>query len=96
MASVMTVLSSCIRGDDHGLRSLKSVGGSFPILIKGLAFMRETIASDSSQFPRLVHPAGLIHVGDELREVNGIPVEDKRPEEVIQILVRRRFVLKLQ
>ncbi|KAF5928839.1 hypothetical protein HPG69_012411 [Diceros bicornis minor] len=32
--------------------------------------------------------SGLIHVGDELREVNGIPVEDKRPEEVIQILAQ--------
>lgn len=31
--------------------------------------------------------SGLIHVGDELREVNGIPVEDKRPEEIIKILV---------
>uniref|UniRef100_A0A1D5QS22 MAGUK p55 subfamily member 7 n=1 Tax=Macaca mulatta TaxID=9544 RepID=A0A1D5QS22_MACMU len=31
--------------------------------------------------------SGLIHVGDELREVNGIPVEDKRPEEIIQILM---------
>lgn len=30
--------------------------------------------------------SGLIHVGDELREVNGIPVEDKKPEEIIQIL----------
>ncbi|XP_029328016.1 MAGUK p55 subfamily member 7 isoform X1 [Mus caroli] len=30
--------------------------------------------------------SGLIHVGDELREVNGIPVEDKRPEEIIKIL----------
>ncbi|KAL4604867.1 MAGUK p55 subfamily member 7 [Arapaima gigas] len=30
--------------------------------------------------------SGLIHVGDELREVNGIPVDDKKPEEVIQIL----------
>ncbi|KAM9230065.1 MAGUK p55 subfamily member 7 isoform 2-T4 [Dugong dugon] len=30
--------------------------------------------------------SGLIHVGDELREVNGIPVEDKSPEEIIQIL----------
>lgn len=26
-------------------------------------------------------------MGDELREVNGIPVEDKRPEEIIKILV---------
>eukprot|EP00071_Canis_lupus_P024991 XP_013977609.1 MAGUK p55 subfamily member 7 isoform X8 [Canis lupus familiaris] len=32
--------------------------------------------------------SGLIHVGDELREVNGIPVEDKRPEEIIQILAQ--------
>ncbi|KAK1338689.1 hypothetical protein QTO34_019346, partial [Cnephaeus nilssonii] len=31
--------------------------------------------------------SGLIHVGDELREVNGIPVEDKKPEEIIQILM---------
>ncbi|XP_067224721.1 MAGUK p55 subfamily member 7 isoform X3 [Chanodichthys erythropterus] len=30
--------------------------------------------------------SGLIHVGDELKEVNGIPVEDKKPEEVIRIL----------
>lgn len=32
--------------------------------------------------------AGLIHVGDELKEVNGIPVDDKKPEEIIHILVR--------
>ncbi|XP_016016260.2 MAGUK p55 subfamily member 7 isoform X2 [Rousettus aegyptiacus] len=32
--------------------------------------------------------SGLIHVGDELREVNGIPVEDKKPEEIIQILAQ--------
>nr|XP_042714167.1 MAGUK p55 subfamily member 7 isoform X4 [Chrysemys picta bellii] len=31
--------------------------------------------------------SGLIHIGDELREVNGIPVEDKKPEEIIQILM---------
>ncbi|KAF7245834.1 MAGUK p55 subfamily member 7 [Varanus komodoensis] len=30
--------------------------------------------------------SGLIHVGDELKEVNGIPVYDKKPEEIIQIL----------
>lgn len=30
---------------------------------------------------------GLIHVGDELKEVNGIPVDDKKPEEIIHILV---------
>ncbi|XP_015209521.1 MAGUK p55 subfamily member 7 isoform X1 [Lepisosteus oculatus] len=32
--------------------------------------------------------SGLIHVGDELREVNGIPVEDKKPEEIIHILAQ--------
>lgn len=36
---------------------------------------------------------GLIHVGDELREVNGIPVDDKKPEEIIHILVNN--ILKL-
>uniref|UniRef100_A0A672JYS7 Membrane protein, palmitoylated 7b (MAGUK p55 subfamily member 7) n=1 Tax=Sinocyclocheilus grahami TaxID=75366 RepID=A0A672JYS7_SINGR len=30
--------------------------------------------------------SGLIHVGDELKEVNGIPVDDKKPEEIICIL----------
>lgn len=39
--------------------------------------------------------SGLIHVGDELREVNGIPVEDKRPEEIIQILVSCQFIVNL-
>lgn len=33
---------------------------------------------------------GLIHVGDELREVNGIPVDDKKPEEIIHILVNNK------
>lgn len=32
--------------------------------------------------------SGLIHVGDELREVNGIPVDDKKPEEIIHILAK--------
>ncbi|XP_072268777.1 MAGUK p55 subfamily member 7 [Pyxicephalus adspersus] len=32
--------------------------------------------------------SGLIHVGDELREVNGITVEDKKPEEIIHILAQ--------
>ncbi|XP_053913765.1 MAGUK p55 subfamily member 7 isoform X1 [Cuculus canorus] len=32
--------------------------------------------------------SGLIHVGDELREVNGIPVDGKKPEEIIQILAQ--------
>lgn len=30
--------------------------------------------------------SGLIHVGDELKEVNGIPVDEKKPEEIIHIL----------
>ncbi|XP_029555269.1 MAGUK p55 subfamily member 7 [Salmo trutta] len=32
--------------------------------------------------------SGLIHVGDELREVNGIPVDDKKPDEIIHILAQ--------
>uniref|UniRef100_A0A668AVF8 MAGUK p55 scaffold protein 7a n=1 Tax=Myripristis murdjan TaxID=586833 RepID=A0A668AVF8_9TELE len=32
--------------------------------------------------------SGLIHVGDELKEVNGIPVADKKPEEIIRILAQ--------
>ncbi|XP_030055133.1 MAGUK p55 subfamily member 7 [Microcaecilia unicolor] len=32
--------------------------------------------------------SGLIHVGDELREVNGISVENKQPEEIIHILAQ--------
>lgn len=35
---------------------------------------------------------GLIHVGDELREVNGIPVDDKKPEEIIHILVNTKLL----
>ncbi|XP_071185315.1 MAGUK p55 subfamily member 7-like isoform X2 [Salvelinus alpinus] len=31
--------------------------------------------------------SGLIHVGDELREVNGIPVDDKKPDEILRILM---------
>ncbi|XP_076854594.1 MAGUK p55 subfamily member 7 [Brachyhypopomus gauderio] len=31
--------------------------------------------------------SGLIHVGDELKEVNGIPVDDKKPEDIIHILM---------
>lgn len=31
--------------------------------------------------------AGLVHVGDELREVNGISVMHKRPDEISQLLV---------
>ncbi|KAM4718052.1 MAGUK p55 subfamily member 7 isoform 2-T3 [Anableps anableps] len=32
--------------------------------------------------------SGLIHSGDELKEVNGIPVDDKKPEEIIRILAQ--------
>ncbi|XP_067825330.1 MAGUK p55 subfamily member 3-like [Heptranchias perlo] len=32
--------------------------------------------------------SGLVHVGDELREVNGIPAEHKTPEEISQILAQ--------
>ncbi|XP_040023291.1 MAGUK p55 subfamily member 7 isoform X3 [Gasterosteus aculeatus] len=32
--------------------------------------------------------SGLIHVGDELKEVNGIPVDDKKPEEIIRLLAQ--------
>ncbi|XP_068604311.1 LOW QUALITY PROTEIN: MAGUK p55 subfamily member 7 [Brachionichthys hirsutus] len=36
------------------------------------------------------HRSGLIHVGDELKEVNGIPVDDKKPEEIIRILAQSK------
>ncbi|KAL6468261.1 hypothetical protein MHYP_G00239380 [Metynnis hypsauchen] len=32
--------------------------------------------------------SGLMHEGDKLREVNGVPVEDKRPEEIVPILAK--------
>ncbi|XP_026802066.3 MAGUK p55 subfamily member 7 isoform X1 [Pangasianodon hypophthalmus] len=32
--------------------------------------------------------SGLIHEGDELREINGVPMEDKNPEEIIPILAQ--------
>ncbi len=35
-----------------------------------------------------IHRSGLISVGDEVIEVNGIPVEGKSPNDVLQILVR--------
>uniref|UniRef100_A0A452U9T2 Membrane palmitoylated protein 3 n=1 Tax=Ursus maritimus TaxID=29073 RepID=A0A452U9T2_URSMA len=37
--------------------------------------------------------SGLVHVGDELREVNGITVVHKRPDEISQILVCAACVL---
>lgn len=33
--------------------------------------------------------SGLVHVGDELREVNGNLITHKRPDEISQILVRK-------
>lgn len=41
--------------------------------------------------------SGLIHVGDELREVNDVPVEQKTPEEISQILAQWQgsIILKL-
>ncbi|XP_014884559.1 MAGUK p55 subfamily member 7 [Poecilia latipinna] len=32
--------------------------------------------------------SGLIHSGDEVKEVNGIPVDDKKPEDIIRILAQ--------
>lgn len=32
--------------------------------------------------------SGLMHEGDELREVNGVLMQDKKPEEIISILVQ--------
>ncbi len=37
-------------------------------------------------------PSGLVHVGDELREVNGNLIIHKRPEEISQILVCSLFL----
>lgn len=34
-----------------------------------------------------ISSAGLIHIGDELKEVNGISVEEKKPEDIIKIMV---------
>lgn len=36
--------------------------------------------------------SGLVHVGDELREVNGNLIIHKRPDEISQILVKGAFV----
>ncbi|NWW35525.1 MPP3 protein, partial [Panurus biarmicus] len=40
--------------------------------------------------------SGLVHVGDELREVNGITVLHKRPEEISQILAQSRGSITLK
>lgn len=40
------------------------------------------------ELTRLLSSAGLVHVGDELREVNGVSVIHKRPDEISQLLVR--------
>lgn len=38
--------------------------------------------------------SGLIHVGDEVVEVNGICVEGKTPNDVLKILVRLTYHIK--
>uniref|UniRef100_A0A8C9U136 MAGUK p55 scaffold protein 3 n=1 Tax=Scleropages formosus TaxID=113540 RepID=A0A8C9U136_SCLFO len=40
--------------------------------------------------------SGLVHVGDELREVNGIPVIHKRPDEISQILSQSQGSITLK
>ncbi|KFZ60506.1 MAGUK p55 subfamily member 3, partial [Podiceps cristatus] len=40
--------------------------------------------------------SGLVHVGDELREVNGITVLHKRPEEISQILAQSQGSISLK
>lgn len=44
-------------------------------------------AASSPAHGRLPCLPGLVHVGDELREVNGVAVLHKRPDEISQILV---------
>ncbi|XP_078234094.1 MAGUK p55 subfamily member 3 isoform X1 [Pogona vitticeps] len=44
----------------------------------------------------ILHIAGLVHVGDELREVNGIAVLHKRPEEISQILAQSQGSITLK
>ena len=44
------------------------------------------------QIARILHGgaadrSGLIHIGDEVHEVNGVSVHGKEPDEVVQILV---------
>ncbi|KAK2858665.1 hypothetical protein Q5P01_003285 [Channa striata] len=40
--------------------------------------------------------SGLIYVGDELKEVNGIPVDDKKPEEIIHMLAQSQGAITLK
>lgn len=44
-----------------------------------------------SNRPVLFVLPGLVHVGDELREVNGNLITHKRPEEISQILVKHMY-----
>lgn len=37
---------------------------------------------------------GLIHEGDELKEVNGVPQEHRKPEEILPLLVRHTHTFK--
>lgn len=41
---------------------------------------------------------GLVHVGDELREVNGNLITHKRPDEISQILVKdkKKSIIQVQ
>ena len=39
---------------------------------------------------------GLVHVGDELREVNGNLITHKRPDEISQILVKKQSITVAQ
>ncbi|XP_072364496.1 MAGUK p55 subfamily member 7 isoform X3 [Scyliorhinus torazame] len=66
-------------------------------LVKNKEPLGATIRRDESTgaivVARIMHGgaadrSGLIHIGDELKEVNGIVVDDKRPEEIIQILAQ--------
>jgi len=59
-----------------------------------LGQMSEKCCSPSIGFNLLLF-SGLVHVGDELREVNGIAVLHKRPEEISQILVCTDFCFKI-
>ena len=39
------------------------------------------------------HDVGLIQAGDELRQVNGVAVTGKQPDDVIQLIVRKTSCL---
>lgn len=39
------------------------------------------------EFPCVFHFEGLIHEGDELKEVNGVSLEHRKPKEILPLLV---------